>query len=160
MIPLRFPGQLYDSHIQLSYNYYRDYALNLGRYVQSDPIGLKGGLNTFAYVGSNPLGYTDRYGSINRQIVEGFLKRQLEIIYSSLADYKENKISLSQLISRLDAVGRVIGGDFWEDKIFPVVLDLELVNSELLDKKRSETSREKEVISTAIRNLEDAIAES
>ena len=61
-IPLRFPGQLYDAHTQLSYNYYRDYAPNLGRYVQSDPIGLEGGLNTFAYVGSNPLGYTDPLG--------------------------------------------------------------------------------------------------
>ncbi len=41
-IPLRFPGQLYDEQTQLSYNYYRDYDANLGRYVQSDPIGLNG----------------------------------------------------------------------------------------------------------------------
>ncbi|UMZ10637.1 RHS repeat protein [Pseudomonas sp. MPFS] len=61
-IPLRFPGQLYDAQTQLSYNYYRDYDANLGRYVQRDPIGLRGGLNTYIYAESNPLRYLDAYG--------------------------------------------------------------------------------------------------
>ncbi|WP_421567529.1 RHS repeat-associated core domain-containing protein [Stenotrophomonas sp. PD6] len=52
---LRFPGQRYDSKSGLSYNYYRDYDARTGRYVQSDPIGLEGGVATFAYAGSNPI---------------------------------------------------------------------------------------------------------
>jgi len=44
------------------YNYYRDYDPTLGRYIESDPIGLKGGYNTYAYVGSNPLVYVDEEG--------------------------------------------------------------------------------------------------
>ncbi|MFL9584473.1 RHS repeat-associated core domain-containing protein [Stenotrophomonas sp. AB1(2024)] len=52
---LRFPGQRYDSKSGLSYNYYRDYDVSTGRYVQSDPIGLEGGVATFAYAGSNPI---------------------------------------------------------------------------------------------------------
>ena len=44
------------------YNYFRDYDPAIGRYVQSDPIGLRGGLNTFAYVYDSPLRYSDSSG--------------------------------------------------------------------------------------------------
>ncbi|MCK9738080.1 RHS repeat-associated core domain-containing protein [Pseudomonas syringae] len=61
-VPLRLPGQIYDTQTQLSYNYYRDYNPNTGRYVQSDLIGLRGGRNTYGYVNSNPLLYIDPMG--------------------------------------------------------------------------------------------------
>ncbi|WP_443192548.1 RHS repeat-associated core domain-containing protein, partial [Pseudomonas indica] len=56
------PGQLYDAHSALHYNYFRDYDPETGRYVESDPIGLRGGVNTYAYVGSNPVGLVDPNG--------------------------------------------------------------------------------------------------
>ncbi|MBD8528249.1 RHS repeat protein [Pseudomarimonas arenosa] len=59
---MRFPGQYYDSESGLHYNYYRDYDPSTGRYVESDPIGLLGGLNTFAYVGGQPIMQHDRLG--------------------------------------------------------------------------------------------------
>jgi RHS repeat-associated protein len=59
---LRFPGQQYDAATGLHYNYFRDYEPGTGGYVESDPIGLKGGLNPYGYALQNPLRYTDPEG--------------------------------------------------------------------------------------------------
>ena len=59
---LRFPGQYYDDETGLHYNYFRTYDPSTGRYLESDPIGLEGGPNTYNYVGLNPLSNIDPEG--------------------------------------------------------------------------------------------------
>jgi RHS repeat-associated protein len=62
VLDMRFPGQQYDSATGFNYNYYRDYDAESGRYVQSDPIGLAGGISTYGYVRGNPLLLSDFFG--------------------------------------------------------------------------------------------------
>ena len=59
---LRFPGQYYDRETKLTYNYFRDYDPKLGRYTESDPIGIAGGTTTYAYAGGNPANFVDPLG--------------------------------------------------------------------------------------------------
>jgi RHS repeat-associated protein len=59
---LRFPGQFYDEESGLHYNYHRTFDPSTGRYLESDPIGLGGGLNTYSYVNGDPLTKFDSFG--------------------------------------------------------------------------------------------------
>ena len=62
IVNLRFAGQYLDDESGLFYNYFRYYDPEIGRYITSDPIGLAGGINTYGYVGGNPVIRFDSYG--------------------------------------------------------------------------------------------------
>jgi RHS repeat-associated protein len=60
---LRFAGQLYQAETGINQNWNRDYDPLVGKYVESDPIGLAGGgYSTYAYAGNNPTSYVDPTG--------------------------------------------------------------------------------------------------
>jgi RHS repeat-associated protein len=59
---MRFPGQRYDAATGMNYNYFRDYDPGKGGYLQSDPIGLRGGVNTYLYSNAQPLTSWDFFG--------------------------------------------------------------------------------------------------
>jgi RHS repeat-associated protein len=62
VLDIRFPGQRYDAASMLNYNYFRDYDASTGRYSESDPIGLFGGISSYGYVHGRPLTMIDPLG--------------------------------------------------------------------------------------------------
>ncbi|MCM5627534.1 RHS repeat-associated core domain-containing protein, partial [Xanthomonas hortorum] len=62
VLDMRFPGQRFDAASGLNQNYFRDYDSATGRYGQSDPIGLHGGIGTYVYSLSSPFRWSDKFG--------------------------------------------------------------------------------------------------
>jgi RHS repeat-associated protein len=62
VLNLRFPGQYQDNEAGLKYNVHRSFDAAAGRYLQSDPIGLEGGMSTYAYALGDPLAHSGTLG--------------------------------------------------------------------------------------------------
>lgn len=60
--PYRYAGQYADKETNLHYNFFRDYEPATGRFVQADPIGLRGGMNLYANLRGDPLTHIDPTG--------------------------------------------------------------------------------------------------
>ena len=90
-VPVRFPVQYYDSESGFSQNWHRDYDSSIGRYVQSDPIGLRGGINTFGYVMQNPVMWVDPDGRNPFLIIGGALIIAEVLISTRIAGEVENQ---------------------------------------------------------------------
>ena len=91
---LRFPGQYYDMETNTHYNYFRDYDPSIGRYVQSDPIGLKGGNNTYAYADGSPTSRSDLLG-LATQMCTAPLHALTKSFGKSVSGFAHDKIPMA-----------------------------------------------------------------
>jgi RHS repeat-associated protein len=113
----RFPGQLHDQETELYYNYFRDYDPGTGRYIETDSIGLAGGLNTYGYVGGNPLSRIDITGlleyftfELNNQEMS-VLECECGESFPAFSGLPEARDDPSQ--SDIPNVGPVLPGDYY-----------------------------------------------
>ena len=105
VVGLRLPGQQSLGIAGLNYNYYRDYVPDRGRYLESDPIGIDGGLNTYGYAVQNPVSYTDPtgHGPLSAAFCETFvLTQSIRSFFETVSDVVDGDALILGQLARVE----------------------------------------------------------
>ncbi|SUZ26375.1 RhsD protein [Xanthomonas euroxanthea] len=104
---MRFPGQRFDTASGFNQNYFRDYDAATGRYGQSDPIGLSGGIATYEYSSSSPILVSDSQGLQGRRAIPARPMTTQEIFARVEVPYLVRQIQNYEPTFRYQTVGPV-----------------------------------------------------
>jgi len=96
--PYQFTGRQYDSETGLHYYRARYYNAEIGRFLQPDPIGYNDGMNMYAYVGNNPISFTDPFGLLSTETRRAILN---QYAYTLKGLVKIGKIDDVEALARL-----------------------------------------------------------
>ena len=118
--PYMFTARRADDETALYYYRARYYAFDIGRFLQTDPIGYSDGLNIYAYVGNNPVNLADPMGLCKDETIarleayisnaEAAMIANIEILMSlhaeiqSTYDYYENVLVADTILSLFNAL--------------------------------------------------------
>lgn len=83
-----------------------------------------------------------------------YILRQHAQMHFKIADFRQGALTLNGLLQQLEGLARAVGEEFWSEVLFPLVLDLERINSELLDKSRDMTSDEQDEVARLLMAVE------
>jgi RHS repeat-associated protein len=90
---LRLPGQESDLETGFNHNGFRNYIPAWGRYLESDPIGLVGGMNRYAYTSGNPLKSIDPLGLCE---LGDWIKDQIEELFQPSVETQTQLIGVEE----------------------------------------------------------------
>jgi RHS repeat-associated protein len=113
---VRFPGQYEDGETGLHYNYFRDYDPSLGRYVESDPIGIDGGMNLYAYAYQNAIRYIDKLGLWVKLCARGLGGADAEPVAPRGSLFRHDYLSVSGSILSFQAGSNMVKSQGWIDR--------------------------------------------
>ncbi|MHA7602740.1 hypothetical protein ACX12L_22755 [Alicycliphilus sp. T452] len=83
-----------------------------------------------------------------------FKKRQITQMRLVISDFREGKVSLGGLLSKLEGAARAFDQNFWEHEVFAIVLELEQINVDIVEERRGLTDSERLKVEELIFGLE------
>lgn len=88
-----------------------------------------------------------------------FLLRQLSVLQNAVNDYRGGSVSLSRLINTLGAIDAVVQPTPWEDRLFRICVELESINSEVIDKRRAINADEVGTIALLLKAVDELVSD-